>query len=78
VPITPEGRRVRARVAALRRHHPDRPEVAADLQRSLKEAALARHIRELVDTFPPLTAEQRVRLGVLLLQPGGGGDAVAT
>jgi hypothetical protein len=77
VPITPEGRRVRARAAALRRHHPDQPEVGAEERRSLKEAALERHIRELVDTFPPLTVEQRVRLGVILLQPGGDGDAAA-
>jgi len=30
------------------------------------------HIRALVEQAPPLTAEQRARLAVLLLHPGGG------
>jgi hypothetical protein len=64
--LTPEGRRRRARAAALRRHHPDRPELAADDQRTLKAARAERYVRELVDTFPPLTAEQRGRLALLL------------
>jgi hypothetical protein len=75
MPLTPEGRRRRARAAALARHHPDQPEVAAEDRRALKEAAIERHIKALVDTFPPLTAEQKSRLAVLLLTPGGGGDA---
>lgn len=66
--ISPEVRQQRARLAALRRHHPEQLDVGADEQRALQEAALARHIRKLVDT---LTAEQRIRLGALLLQPGG-------
>jgi hypothetical protein len=74
VPISPEGRRRRARAAALSRHHPDQPEIAAEDRRELKAAAMERHIKALVDTFPPLTAEQKSRLAVLLLTPGGDGD----
>jgi hypothetical protein len=65
-----EGRRRRARVAIMRRHHPDRPELVADDQRKLKEAALERRIREVVDTWPPLTAAQRARLAALLTTGG--------
>jgi hypothetical protein len=71
--LTAEGRRRRARAAALRRHHPDKPELAADDQRALKVDRAEKLVRELVDTFPPLTAEQRGRLALLL--QGGGGDA---
>jgi hypothetical protein len=71
--LTPEGRRRRARAAALSRHHPDNPEAAAEDRRQLKADAAARYIAELVDGWPPLTPSQRTRL-VLLLQ-GGGGDA---
>jgi hypothetical protein len=67
--LDPEGRRRRARAAALARHHPDHPDVAA-----FRTEAAERYIRELVDTFPPLTAEQKSRLAVLLLTPGGDGD----
>jgi hypothetical protein len=73
VPLSPESRRRRARVANFKRHHPDKPELYADDQRILKADALERHIRELVDSFPPLTFEQRSRLTLLL--HGGGGDA---
>ena len=74
MPLTPEGRRRRARAAALSRHHPDRPEVAAEDRRTLKADAAERYVRELVDSFPPLTAEQRARLASLLQV---GGDALA-
>jgi hypothetical protein len=71
-----EGRRRRSRVANNLRHHPDRPELVEDDQRILKADALERHIRAMVDEWPPLTAEQRSRLTLLL--HGGGRDAVAT
>jgi hypothetical protein len=71
MPLTPERRTQRARVAALARHHPDQ----AEPRRTLKAEVAERYIRELVDTFPPLTAEQRSRLAVLLLTSEGGGDA---
>jgi hypothetical protein len=47
--------------------------LAADDQRALKVDRAEKLVRELVDTFPPLTAEQRGRLALLL--QGGGGDA---
>lgn len=75
MPIDPEGRRRRARAAALSRHHPDQPEVAAEDRRVLKAEAAERYVKALVDTFPPLTPEQKSRLAVLLLTPGGGADA---
>ena len=70
MPIGPEGRRARARIAINTRHHPDRPELVTDDRRQLKADALEQHIRELVDTDPPLTAQQRTDLAALLL-PGG-------
>jgi hypothetical protein len=69
-PLDAEVRRRRARAAANRRHHPDQPELAADDQRTLKAARAEKYVRELVDTFPPLTTDQRDRLA-LLLQGGG-------
>jgi hypothetical protein len=66
----------RARLAALKRHrNPDDPAIA-DAARELKTARLEDHIRRVVDSAPPLTAEQRDRLAVLLRptaqQVGGG------
>jgi hypothetical protein len=62
VSLSPAERRERARVAALTRHHPEDPEP----RREFKASAMARYIREMVDTFPPLTEEQRNKLAVLL------------
>jgi hypothetical protein len=62
---SPAARTLSARVAAIARHHPDRD--LADLQRDLRAARLEEYVRELVDSAPPLTAEQRDRLAVLLL-----------
>jgi hypothetical protein len=36
---------------------------------------LAEHIQRIVDSAPPLSAEQRNRLAVLLLGASGGGHA---
>jgi len=75
MPLSPEGRQRRARVAALRRHHPDQPDlVDADAAALKTDAAAEEFIQLIVDGFPPLTAEQRARLAVLLR---GGGDAPA-
>jgi hypothetical protein len=63
--MTPDERSARARVAAQRRHHPDDPEtdrLAADF----KADRLAAYIQRLVDESPPLTADQRDRLALLL------------
>jgi hypothetical protein len=69
--LTPERRVQRARAAALARHHPDQ----AEPRRTLKAEAAERYIRKLSTEFPPLTADQRIRLGVLLLTSADGGAA---
>ena len=66
-----EARKRRARLGANARHHPDRPDLVEADWRQFKVSAAERYVRQLVDDFPPLTAEQRARLAVLLL---GGGD----
>lgn len=65
----------RARVAALTRHHPDDPEVAADGRRRLKVIRAERLIENLTGSDPVLTLPQRVRLASLLLGVAGGDDA---
>jgi len=45
------------------------PEQAAEARRELEVASLEDHIQRVVDSAPPLTADQRARLG-LLLAPG--------
>ncbi|WP_454301249.1 hypothetical protein [Salana multivorans] len=62
--------RARSRLANLHQGKrfgvlPD-PDEVAQAKRELNELVLARHIRELVDAAPPLTAEQRDRLATLL------------
>lgn len=59
----------RARVAVLTRHQgPDAPQTI-EAKRELRAANLEAHIREAVDADPPLTAEQRDRLALLLSPP---------
>jgi hypothetical protein len=61
------------RFAALTRHRPaDDPEVA-EAGRDLRAAQLEDHVRRIVDQMPPLSADQKARLMVLLW--GGSGDA---
>ena len=60
----------RARVASLSRSRPaDDPDLV-DARRNLRAERLAAHIEKVVAEAPPLTAEQRYRLAVLLR--GGG------
>jgi hypothetical protein len=61
-------------VAALERWHPYDKARLAEARRDLRAEQLADHVRRVVDTFPPLTREQRSRLAALLLAPGGDGD----
>lgn len=51
-----------------------------EARRDLAAAVLEEHIRQVVDNFPPLSAEQRSKLVVLLCAPGTGtaGDLRAT
>jgi hypothetical protein len=76
VPRDPEVRRLRARAAGMARHH---PELADDARRDLKAAVAAQYVRDLVDTWPPLTEAQRGRLAALLAgnTAGEGGDGGA-
>lgn len=56
----------RARVASLTRSRSaDDPELI-EARRNLRAARLDAYIRETVDAAPPLTAEQRDRLALLL------------
>jgi hypothetical protein len=75
VPLTEEGRRLRARAAALARHHPDQPEP----RRTMKADAAERYIQQLVDDWPPLTDAQRGRLAALLIgtRNGDGDDGAS-
>ena len=69
--------RERARLAALHRHRtPDDPQIT-QARRDLAAERLAEHVRAVVDTFPPLSAEQRDRIAALLCPSPpncGGGD----
>ena len=67
----PDARRRRARLAAITRHHPNRPDLTVDDRRYFKATAAERYIRDLVDTDPPLTGDQRAHLAGLL---AAGGD----
>ena len=65
----------RARVASLTRSRtPDDPDLL-DARRKLRTERLAAYITATVDAAPPLTADQRDRLALLLR--GGGPDAAA-
>jgi hypothetical protein len=77
VPRDAEVRRQRARLAALRRHHPDDPSKGDDERRALRAVQIDQHVKRLVDSFPELTQQQRARLATLLAG-GGDGDAGAS
>ena len=65
----------RARVAALTRSRKsDDPELISARQ-NLRASRLEDYIKRTVDAAPPLTAEQRDRLALLLRTPAG--DAAA-
>ncbi|UUO01698.1 hypothetical protein M4D79_25565 [Mycolicibacterium novocastrense] len=64
--VAPDIARARARAAGLSAFRkPNAPDLI-EAKRTLREAVLAKHIRGLVDTAPPLTQEQRDRLAELL------------
>ena len=75
--LTPEHRRLRARVAGLSARHPDQPERADEARRDLKAIQAERYVRGLVDSWPPLTDAQRGRLAALLAGGGEGATPVA-
>lgn len=67
-----------ARLAAVKRWRPDDEPALEVAERELREATLADHIRRVVETAPPLTAEQRARLAVLLMPSQAAGDEGGT
>lgn len=75
--MSPERRRLRARIAATKRHHPDRPDLLADARRDLWVARAEDRIRDLFASAPPLRPEDVDRLQSLLPAHQGGGEHVA-
>lgn len=75
--VEPNWRTSRGRVAALSRSRSHDDPDLIDARLSLREARLADYIRKTVDASPPLTAEQRDRLALLLTTGGGGIDGAA-
>jgi hypothetical protein len=66
----------KARLAGLVAHRdPADPEIVT-ARSGLKAANLAAQIKRDVATWPPLSAETRAELAILLLSPAGGSDAV--
>jgi hypothetical protein len=72
---SPEVSHRRAQVAASKRHHGADDPRSIQAASVLRETMLAEHIQRIVDSAPPLSAEQRNRLAVLLLGASGGGHA---
>ena len=66
MPTSPTVSAAGAEVGAIARWHPHDKAKLAGARRDLRAAKLEAHIRSVVDTFPPLTPEQRDRLAVLL------------
>jgi hypothetical protein len=67
--LSAQRRRDRARIAAGQRWNPEDPGLA-EQRRDFHASRAEEYIRELVDGFPPLTADQRNQLAVLLLAGG--------
>ena len=65
MPVNNQQLKVRARIAALTRHHPD-DQQTIDLARDFKAERLAEYIERVVDAAPPLTQAQRDNLAILL------------
>lgn len=68
--ISPQVAQARARIAALKRHHPNRPELVENEQRRLKAVGAEEYIVRLLSTSPTLTFDQRARLAALLTNGG--------
>jgi hypothetical protein len=63
-----QQRTTRARIAALKRHHPNDQDTF-ELARDFRAERLAEYIQRVLDMAPPLTQAQRDKLAILL---GGG------
>ena len=66
---SPTRQRLVSIIAALERHNPADPRIPC-LRAELATEGLAEHIARVVDSWPPLTDDQRARLS-RLLNPGG-------
>ena len=64
----------RARVMALKRHHPEGGQAVDAAVLDLREQMLTEHIQREVAKGPPLTDQQRARLAALL-RPSGSNAA---
>ncbi len=64
---------IRGHLAAAVRHHPEDTDTIRQLRTEHRTSRLADVIRATVDAAPPLTAEQRDHLALILR--GGGPDA---
>jgi hypothetical protein len=62
----PSAAHHKAHLAAVTRHHPDRPELRAAAKRDLAAANIAAYIEKVVAEAPPLSNEQREKLALLL------------
>jgi hypothetical protein len=69
--IPDEARRHLNVAASLQRHHPDDLERIDDAKRSARVLTLEDQIQRVVDSWPPLTPEQRDRLALLLRGSAG-------
>jgi hypothetical protein len=69
-----DWRSIRARLAALRRHYPDRPDLVADLRYELKVKHARDFITKLRTNAPVLERDDLDRLASLLLSPQEGGE----
>jgi hypothetical protein len=72
---SPARRKAVSAISNTVRHHgPDDPRLP-ELRRNLRAAELEDHVRRIVDTFPPLTNEQRNQIAALLRPSPNGGRA---
>ena len=59
------NRSERARIAALTRHHPNDPETLK-ASRRFRAERYTEHVRQVLDSVPPMSASQKARLTALL------------
>ena len=72
---SPARRKAVSAISNTVRHHGPNDPRLPELRRDLRAAELAEHVRRIVDTFPPLTDEQRNQIAALLRSPSQGADA---
>ena len=71
MPLNPDGRRARARLAAHRRWHPgdDLDQLTEECYRELEISRIDEQIDELIAAAPKMTEEQASRIELLLRHP---------